>query len=189
MTYRLVRGLVIGRRQFAFSMKKGGGAGLKVPKVANFKIDVGGGGSTVTVSDDQIGGFLAVVSQFTVPENPATTAQLAKPTAAAASIEGGTIYVQRDAEDSPQNAKAVVDALAASHINVETNVQKIPSAKMPSDAQVRYFRPEDKAKAEGVLATLTSRYPAAKLVALRLPSPPGQLEVWLPKVSTAPGGT
>jgi hypothetical protein len=194
MTYRLVRGLVLGRRQFEFSVKNTGSGTVSVPSIANFTINVGGNGSTVTVSDATTSGFLAVVSQFTVPASPTAAAALVKPTETAGpdpSGSAGTIFVQGDADDSPEHGRSVIAALTAARIKVAPSVEKLAAAKLPKQAQVRYFRPEDKQKAEGVLATLKDRYPDAKLVALRLPSPPGQVEVWLPRANasagTAPG--
>ena len=191
MTYRLVRGLVLGRRQFEFSVKNTGSGAVNVPNIANFTINVGGNGSTVTVSDATTSGFLAVVSQFTVAANPTAATALVKPTETASpdpSGSAGTIFVQGDADDSPEHGRSVIAALTAARIKVAPSIEKLAAAKLPKQAQVRYFRPEDKAKAEGVLATLKDRYPDAKLVPLRLPSPPGQVEVWLPRVETSAAG-
>jgi hypothetical protein len=191
-TYRLVRGLVSGKRQFVFGVKDAAAVKADLPAIANFKVEVGGDGTRVTVADDHSAGFLAVVSQFKVPADPVAKATLMRPVLAAvqgdSAPEGGAIYLQRDSSDNSESGNAVVQNLKAAQLSVAAGVERIPTEKMPSVAQVRYFRPEDQAKAERTLAVLKGQYPDAKLVALRIPSPPGQLEVWLPKAGAASTG-
>jgi hypothetical protein len=181
-TYRLVRGIVIGRRQFSVGVQKDGGAQLQVPTIAHFKAEVAGDGSTVKFADDQPEGFLAVLSQFQVPPDKAASVVIARPAAAQTDPAAAKTFVQRDSADNPAKAKRVIEDLRAAGILVESQVEKVPSNRMPSIPQVRYFRAEDRESAEKVLGVLRSRYPEAKLVALRFPSPPGQLEVWLQKI-------
>jgi hypothetical protein len=60
-------------------------------------------------------------------------------------------------------------------------VEPIPSAKMPNHAQVRYFNASDLGTATKALTILRTLLPNAELMHIALPSPNGQLEVWLPK--------
>jgi hypothetical protein len=66
----------------------------------------------------------------------------------------------------------------------KTKVQRIPSQKMPNVAQVRYFNDADSALADRCVGILRKVYPNARAVRIGLPSPKGQLEVWLPKVES-----
>jgi hypothetical protein len=181
-TYRLVRGIVIGRRQFSVGVQKAVGVQLEVPTVAHFKAQVADDGSTVKFADEQPEGFLAVLSQFQVPPDKTASVAIARPAAVQTDPAAAKTFVQRDSADDPAKAKQVIDDLRTAGIPVESQVEKVPSNRMPSIPQVRYFRAEDRESADKVLGILRSRYPEARLVALRFPSPPGQLEVWLQKI-------
>jgi outer membrane protein OmpA-like peptidoglycan-associated protein len=98
--------------------------------------------------------------------------------------EGGVhMYVQEDAGDTPEDGAKVVQLLRTGWptANVESAVQRIPSQKMPDVAQVRYFNAADEALADRCIAILRRAYPGARAVRVGLPSPSGQLEVWLPR--------
>jgi len=96
------------------------------------------------------------------------------------------MFVQMDAKDSPSSGVKVIQLLHAGwpSANVEKKVQLIPTQKMPDTAQVRYFNESDAAMANRCLAILQKAYPDARVVRIGLPSPKGQLEVWLPKIKS-----
>jgi hypothetical protein len=90
------------------------------------------------------------------------------------------IYVQQDKADKT-NTQALLKELRKT-FKVAGSVEKLDSAKMPSRAQVRYFSEKDRAKAEEVVEQLKAQgYASAAPVYIGIASPPGQLEVWLPK--------
>jgi hypothetical protein len=62
-----------------------------------------------------------------------------------------------------------------------SEVQKIPTQKMPNVAQVRYFNASDEALANRCAQILQQEYLNARVVRIGLLSPKGQLEVWLPR--------
>jgi hypothetical protein len=114
--------------------------------------------------------------------NTATTVESAVVTASAPAIAGqGRIYIQRDASDSSHKDSAVSAALIHAVFPVVPKVEPIPSAKMPNHAQVRYFNASDLGTATKALTILRTLLPNAELMHIALPSPNGQLEVWLPK--------
>lgn len=182
-TYRLVRGLVKGKREFVFGLNRTGQADVKLSHIANFQAEVSGGGSAMKVSDPQPEVFVMVVSDVAVPSIITERLKVAAPSAAPAPGSGNKVFVQQDSADNPVNGNKIVQSLQAQGLDVASVVERIPTSKMPSSAQVRYFRAEDEAKAEQVLKVLKAQYPEARLVALRLPAPEGQLEVWLPRKS------
>ena len=93
------------------------------------------------------------------------------------------MYVQEDATDTPEAGAKVVQLLRKGWptANVESQIQKIPTQKMPEVAQVRYFNASDEAFANRCVEILKHAYPNARVVRIGLPSPKGQLEVWLPR--------
>lgn len=96
------------------------------------------------------------------------------------SVDASLIYVQQDKADKT-NTQALLKALKKT-FKVAGSVEKLDSAKMPSRAQVRYFSEKDRAKAEAVVEQLKAQgYASAAPVYIGIASPPGQLEVWLPK--------
>ncbi|HTF65699.1 MAG TPA: hypothetical protein VK638_23725 [Edaphobacter sp.] len=56
-----------------------------------------------------------------------------------------------------------------------------PTDKVPDVAQVTYFNASDEAFANRYVEILKQAYPSARVVRIGLPSPKGQLEVWLPR--------
>ena len=109
----------------------------------------------------------------------ARAAVVTKPIATAGQ---GRIYVQRDAADHSDKAGLVLANVATVSNKLVPTVEAIPSGKMPKLAQVRYFRSADKDVADKVLGQLRKTYPNAISKFVGLPSPPGQMEVWLAKV-------
>lgn len=195
----LVRGYIIGQRDFELTDVRTNGIGLE-SKIGSFKISPNGN-DAISLSDDQPERFLQIVSEVAAPPDvpihhtlapgpppPAVAVAVSKPAAAsigpAPPASPGRIYIQRDIADDAANALAVQGALGAQGYDVVKGIEQIPSAKMPSSTQVRYFNQADLAKATGVAATLKGLVHAdVKVVRVPLPSPPGQLEIWLQRRS------
>ena len=98
------------------------------------------------------------------------------------------MFIQQDKNDAPDAGTKMIHSLRAAwpNANVEAKAQLIPSEKMPEIAQVRYFNASDLDRATKCLNILKSTYPNSRVVRIGLPSPEGQLEVWLPKVKAHP---
>ncbi len=203
----LVRGYIDGRRTFTLRRSAGARGELSVAKVGSFDVTPVSGGASVGLTDDSDLRFLQIVSQVALPppelpvklaipitpghhplERPgpipppsvsATPAPaVTKPTQQAAA---GHVFVQIDIADSSGTAAQVVANLRTAGFPVVAKVERVDSAKMPRRAQIRYFNVADLPVARRALAQLTPLFPDAALVRIALPSPPGQLEVWLPK--------
>jgi hypothetical protein len=93
------------------------------------------------------------------------------------------MYVQEDSTEAPEAGTRVVQLLRKGwpSADIESAVQKIPTQKMPDVAQVRYFNASDEPLANRCVEVLKQEYPTARAVRIGLPSPKGQLEVWLPR--------
>lgn len=202
----LVRGYVLGRRTFSLDLAQKNQANVKLSKVASFDVKIADGSSGLAISDAETVGFLQIVSELrpasTTPPVPLPTVAPTggpsgdpAPTAsnpvvpsvtvrapAPPSRQPGRIYVQRDAADRSGKADAIVTALGAADLPaVEPHVEAIAGDKVPAIAQIRYFNAGDAALVATALGILQRFYPNATTIRVRLPSPPGQLEVWLPR--------
>lgn len=183
-TYRIVRGIVSGRREFGFELSEAG-RGIVTAQAAapDLQVSVGKRRWEVAVSDVRRAGLFAVVSEFTVPGAPGGAPSsslpvlLVKPDAAVAEGVRGKVNMQRDSGDSSDDAIGVGRKLRAVGYDVASGIEEIPSDRMASGPQVRYFRPEDVSEADGVWQILRARCPGARLVTLRIPSLPGEIEV------------
>ena len=98
------------------------------------------------------------------------------------------VYLQQDAADPPAFGTKFAQALKDNwpKAQVIQQVEKIPSAKMPSGAQVRFFNAADLDIANKCRDHLKSIGIDARVVRVGLTAPQGQLEVWLPKAGTTP---
>ena len=185
----LVRGYVFGKRSFHFDRAQANDANLQVSKIASFDVKLADGNSAVVVSDSGPVGFLQIVSALA----PAARADAAQaPNAAAIAVvkpvaiqRAGKVYVQRDAGDQSGTDTKVVAALDAANLRVVPKIEVVPTEKMPTVAQVRYFNDGDLELAETARTALAASFQDARVVRIALPSPPGQLEVWLPKAGAA----
>lgn len=199
----MVRGYVFGRRTFRFDRSRNNDANLKVTKIASFDVKLADGTSQVAISDNGPVGFLQIVSALapapppspspppppTPGPTPATSGQPDTPQPLpdiavkrpALAVRAGRVFVQRDEGDASGTDAKVVAALQATDLPVVRKIEQVDTTKMPSVAQVRYFNDEDVAVANTALNTLSKFYAGARLVRVQLPSPRGQLEVWLPK--------
>lgn len=96
------------------------------------------------------------------------------------------VYLQQDAADPPAFGTRFAQALKDNwpKAQVIQQVEKIPSAKMPGGAQVRFFNAADLDIANKCRDHLKSIGIDARVVRVGLTAPQGQLEVWLPKAGT-----
>ena len=94
------------------------------------------------------------------------------------------VFLQQDASDSSGAGSRIAAALKAAwpEAVVEGRVERIPTAKMPTAIQIRFFNAAD----QPVAAICRDRLKAAtglegRIVRIGLAAPAGQLEVWLPR--------
>lgn len=152
--------------------------------------------STLSIEDRESTPIVELLSEFkSGPETSASRPEpkpvnaIAHPAQSPATSEAPAhIFVQTDAQDSPAAGVAVVQLVRGAwpNANVESHVERIPTQKMPNGAQVRYFNEVDAAKANRCASILRPDFPKIQVVRVGLPSPKGQLEIWLPKTSRAP---
>jgi hypothetical protein len=195
---RLIRGTVLGKMTFTVKVDNPATVKAQLAKIGGFSISDNPGSSTVSVADNESQPIVELLSEF----GDGSTASIAHPTPkpvealvvpdrSPSSVEPQPphMYVQMDVQDGPASGAKVVQLLRSGwpSANVESKVQKIPTPKMPDTAQVRYFNESDLAIANRCVEILRESYPDARVVRIGLPSPKGQLEVWLPKVKPAGG--
>ena len=184
---RMVRGRIFGLRDFSIGTTTTGQLKGKVAKIGSFDVTSGIGNADISIKDPSATAFLQVISILTPPPprstNPTTAVQVsAVPASAASAGDTGKVYVQQDRTDSV-DTRPIVASLQKS-FSVAGVVEKIDTAKMPRDPQVRYFNDKDREKAEQIATELkTKGYATVEPVRLGLPAPAGQVEVWLPKNS------
>lgn len=193
---RLIRGTVLGKMTFTVKVDNPATVKAQLAKIGGFSIDDNPESSTVSVADNDSQPILELLSEF----SSGPTASIAHPTPkpveasvvsnrspASVEPEPPHMYIQMDVQDSPAAGAKVVQLLRVGwpSADVESKVQKIPTQKMPDTAQVRYFNESDLAIANRCLGILRQAYPNARVVRIGLPSPKGQLEVWLPKIKPA----
>jgi hypothetical protein len=197
---RLIRGMVLGKMSFTVKVENPATVKAQLAKMGGFSISDNPGSSTVSVADNESQPILELLSEF--GNEPNGSIAIAHPTPkpveaprvadrSPASIEPPPphLYIQMDVKDSEASGANMVQLLRTGwpSADIESKVQRIPTLKMPDTAQVRYFNESDLAIANRCLAILQRVYPEALIVRVGLPSPKGQLEVWLPKVKL-PGG-
>ena len=193
---RLIRGTVLGKMTFTVRVDNPATVKAQLAKIGGFSINDNPGSSTVSVADNESQPIVELLSEFgngptasVAHPTPKPVEASAVPNRSTASDEAAPphMYVQMDVQDNPASGVKVVQLLRAGwpSANVETMVQKIPTQKMPDTAQVRYFNESDLAIATRCVEILRKAYPNSRVVRIGLPSPKGQLEVWLPKVKPA----
>jgi len=189
---RLIRGAVIGKMTFTVKVDNPASVKAQLAKIGGFTVTDNPQASTLNIADSQSAPIVELLSEFGGGASAAASPTTPKPVEAAA-LPGrspaavGTsvhMYVQEDVQDTPASGAKVVQLLQSGwpSAKVETQVQRIPSQKMPEVAQIRYFNDSDAAMAQRCVGILRKMYPNARVVRIGLPSPKGQLEVWLPKV-------
>jgi hypothetical protein len=191
---RLIRGAVTGKMTFTIKVSNPGSVKARLASIGGFTIEDNPDSSTLSIVDKQSEPIVLLLSEF---GNSPTAAAGAKPTpkpvtplvAAQRSPASNEIrphiFVQMDAQDNPASGARVVQVLHGEWptANVESNVERIPTEKMPTTAQVRYFNASDESIAERCAGILKSSFASVRVVRVGLPSPQGQLEVWLPKAA------
>jgi hypothetical protein len=190
---RLIRGAVIGKMTFTVRVDNPASVKAQLAKIGGFTISDNPLSSTLSVADEQDDPIVELLSQFGTGPNASTSHPTPKPIEAApssgrspASVEEGPhMFVQMDARDSASSGASVIELLRSQwpSANVESKVERIPTQKMPDGAQVRYFNESDAERANRCASILRQVYPNVRVVRVGLPSPKGQLEVWLPKVN------
>ena len=189
---RLIRGTVLGKMTFTVKVDNPATVKAQLAKIGGFSINDDPGSSTVSVADNESQPIVLLLSEFGINQNASVSPTTLTPAEApvpnrspAAVAVRAHMYVQEDATESPEAGTNVVQLLRKGWptANVETQVQKIPPQKMPDTAQVRYFNASDEALANRCVGILKQAYPNARVVRIGLPSPKGQLEVWLPRKS------
>jgi hypothetical protein len=187
---RLIRGTVLGKMTFTVKVDNPATVKAQLAKIGGFSINDNPGSSMLSIADNQSQPIVQLLSEFGTSQNASVSPTTPKPVEAAASSRSPAsvdvrahMYVQEDATDTPEAGTKVVQLLRKGWptANVESQVQKIPTQKMPDVAQVRYFNASDEAFANRCLEILKQTYPNARAVRIGLPSPKGQLEVWLPR--------
>jgi hypothetical protein len=186
---RLIRGTVLGKMTFTVKVDNPATVKAQLAKIGGLSINDNPGSSTLSIADNESQPIVELLSEFGTSENASVSPTTPKPVEAVASRSpasvdvGAHMYVQEDATDTPEAGTKVVQLLRKGWptANIESQVQKIPTQKMPDVAQVRYFNASDEAFANRCLEILKQAYPNARVVRIGLPSPKGQLEVWLPR--------
>jgi hypothetical protein len=187
---RLIRGTVLGKMTFTVKVDNPATVKAQLAKIGGFSINDNPGSSTFSIADNDSQPIVQLLSEFGTSQNASVSPTTPKPVEAAvpsrspASVDvRAHMYVQEDATDTPEAGTKVLQLLRKGWptANVESQVQKIPTQKMPDVAQVRYFNAPDEAFANRCVEILKQAYPNARAVRIGLPSPKGQLEVWLPR--------
>jgi hypothetical protein len=187
---RLIRGTVLGKMTFTVKVDNPATVKARLAKIGGFSIKDNPGSSTLSIADNDSQPIVELLSEFGTSQNASVSPTTPRPVAAAvssrsaASVDvGAHMYIQEDATDTPDAGRNVVQLLRKGWPTaiVESKVQKIPTQKMPDVAQVRYFNASDEALANRCVQILKGEYPNARVVRIGLPSPKGQLEVWLPR--------
>lgn len=187
---RMIRGTVLGKMTFTVKVDNPATVKAQLAKIGGFSINDNPDSSTLSIADNESQPIVQLLSEFGTSQSASVSPTTPKPVEAAApsrspaSVDvSAHMYVQEDATDTPEAGTKVVQLLRKGWptANVESQVQKIPTQKMPDVAQVRYFNASDEAFANRCLEILKQTYPNARVVRSGLPSPKGQLEVWLPR--------
>jgi hypothetical protein len=186
-TLLLVRGYVIGQRNYLLQRSQNGGANVGVDHVGSLKVDASRA-NEVSLADPAPVEFLQIVSKIAIgPQNPPPPPPPPPPPVPGqptnANFASGPVFMQRDEGDTSDNAAKIRDLLGAQSFRVP-GIEAIPHDKMPSIPQVRYFNRADEALANKAVAVLRQVYPSAAKLYVGLKAPPGQLEVWLPKTGS-----
>lgn len=188
---RLIRGAVIGKMTFTVKVDNPATVKAQLAKIGGFTVTDNPEASTLNIADARRAPIVELLSEFGGSAGAASSPTTPNPVEAAVSpgqspASGNVsahMYVQEDVQDGPASGAKVVQLLQTGwpSAKVDDQVQRIPSQKMPVVAQVRYFNEADAAMARRCVELLRKVYPNANAVRVGLPSPKGQLEVWLPK--------
>jgi len=190
----IIRGYILAKRNYLIQLTAKATLKADVKKVVNFDASYSPADYMLKLSDPDPYALLMIVSQApgsTIGKLGATASSLqAISNETVLSAAGSnTIYLQVDEKDVADAGQGLREALAKSsyvmnnRINVEKNIERLPSSKMPNSVTVKYFTKEDRDAAEQVREVVQRQYPEAKLSYVPLPIKPGkdQVEVWLAK--------
>ena len=185
---RLIRGTVLGKMTFTIKVDNPATVKAQVAKIGGFSVNENPGSSTLSIADNESQPIVELLSEFGTNQalSPVTPRPVEAPVASRALAPAGVqahMYVQEDSTEAPEAGTRVVQLLRKGwpSAEIESAVQKIPTQKMPDVAQVRYFNASDEPLANRCVEILKQEYPTARAVRIGLPSPKGQLEVWLPR--------
>jgi hypothetical protein len=182
----LVRGYIRAQRNFMMDTKRALGGKIETAKLGAFTVTPSSR-TAVQLTEDKPYPFLQILSRVGLSKDGGPRLTVEQPSAPKEnpSVTGsGRVYVQQDRADRSGLASDVQMALRP--FDLVPQIEQIDSAKVPRNAQVRYFNAEDKPKAEQAVQKLRSVFPNAQLVQIGLPAPKGQLEVWMPRASPSP---
>lgn len=196
---RLIRGVVIGKMAFTVQVDNPASVKAQLANIGGFSINDNPQSATLSIADQQTQPIVQLLSEFR--PDPNNVAMKAKPQAiretatlpapatgpnkaTAKAIVRPHMFVQMDELDKRASGDRVVRLLREKWpgANVESKVEQISTRRMPSIPQVRYFNESDADLANRCVAILSALYPNMRAVRVGLPSPAGQIEVWLPKV-------
>ncbi|HHT0524791.1 TPA: hypothetical protein ACTW6T_003868 [Klebsiella michiganensis] len=172
-----VRGYIEGQRNFSLEKSNSIIVKGKITKIASFNVTTGGGDQSVSLIDDKSVGFLQIISQISETKDNEQPS-IEKPQVQSST---GKTYIQQDKLDLSNISKDILKALKERNIEVEQKIEKIPSSKMPKNAQVRYFNNSDIELAKLELTELRTFFPNAELKKIGLPAQIGHIEIWLPQ--------
>jgi hypothetical protein len=195
---RLIRGAVNGKMTFTVKVSNPASVKAQLEKIGGFNLNDNPQSSTLSIADLRSEPIVLLLSEFAASTNALAPAPTPKPAQTApvtgrspASAEGNPhMFVQMDERDNESTGTKVVQLLRAQWPSaiVEGKVERIPSQKMPDNAQVRYFNDSDVEVANRCGSIMKQVYPGTRVVRIGLPSLKGQLEVWLPKAAPAAVG-
>ena len=191
---RLIRGAVLGKMTFTIKVDNPASVKAQLAKIGGFTVTDNPQTSTLSIADAETAPIVELLSEFSggasaeaSPTTPKPVKLAISPSRSPASASVTHMYVQEDVQDTPQSGAKVIELLRTGWpaAKVDPKVQRISSQKMPEVAQVRYFNDGDAELAQRCVGILKKAYPNARAVRIGLPSPRGQLEVWLPKIRPA----
>ena len=201
---RLIRGTVLGKMTYLIKVDNPATVKAQLAKIGGFSNNDNPGSSTLSIADNESQPIVLLLSEFGTSRNASVSATTPTPVQVAVPVLhpapptppppspgsspapikiGPHMDVQEDATDTREAGTRVVQLLRRGWptANVESQVQKIPPQNMPDVAQVRYFNASDEVSANRCVEILKQAYPDARAVRIGLPSPKGELEVWLPR--------
>jgi hypothetical protein len=192
---RLIRGAVIGKMTFTIKVDNPASVKAQLAKIGSFTINDDPRSSLLSIADQQDEPIVELLSEFAAGSGAAspltTPPPVERPVPAPVEQQqqqqqqksNAHIFVQMDANDNASSGAKLVQLLRTEWptANVESQAERIPTQKMPALTQVRYFNASDVAIANRCASILKPVYGDVQVVRVGLPSPKGQLEVWLSK--------
>lgn len=176
--YRLVRGIVEGKRAFTLGGNFKGQGEAKVDVGGNAQIVQNGGPGMVKVEDAGPVTFAMIIADVVLPatvlepvktQNPSNTEQARE-----------TLIVQAS-EDNVQTSKLALTLLSQSRVDTtQPKVLYVARAKLPKSAEVRFFDANDRKSAEEIASALRKGFPTIEVRFINSLSHREHFEIWLP---------